>query len=54
MSDSTTDIYTETKSASGLFNLPLDTCDFSNCSIVTSSGDPCPQASISKASSPST
>ena len=44
------DTYTETKTASDFFTLPLTTCDFDSCSIVDSSDNACPQASITKAS----
>ena len=50
MSGTTVDTYTETKTASQLFTMPLETCDFSSCSIVQSDGTACPQAALSKAS----
>ena len=51
MSGTTADTYTETKTASQLFTMPLSTCDFSSCSIVQSDGTTaCPQATLSKPS----
>ena len=41
---------TETMKAYNLFRMPSSTCDFSICSMVDSSGNSCPQVSISKAS----
>ncbi len=51
MSGTTLDTYIETKTADLFFTMPLDTCDYSSCSIVKSDGTSvCPQAGISKSS----